>query len=103
MKKILYLIGLFFLTACSNAEPAKTTRDCPNWSDNPVSNYANTDFSNFGCSYHANINAQVMDKQDLVSGTGSHSESIDRETVNMQKYMTATPQALPSMSTSSSR
>ncbi|MEI7668503.1 MAG: CpaD family pilus assembly lipoprotein [Pseudomonadota bacterium] len=98
MKNRLLLLLFLTISACS-AEP-KLSKNCPDWSSNPKYNYSNSDFSNFGCAYHNNLSAQVVDKNDLEKGNGDKKSNGDRESVNLQKYEAATPQAVTTISTS---
>jgi len=101
MKFPYILMVLVLITACTEEKPK--TGNCPDWSSNSRHNYANTDFSNFGCSYTNNWMRQVSNKQDIAKGTGDNSlHESDRESVGLQKYMQATPPTLPTLTTNSS-
>lgn len=100
---VIGMMVLCVLANCTSPAPApQTVRNCPDWSDNPVSNDSNKDFSNFGCAYTNNLQAQLEDKNDLKKGHGIPMQEGDRENINIQKYLTSTPQTLPSLSTSGS-
>lgn len=86
------LLTLSLLAGCSS--PEKPLYSCPDWSNNPAHNYDNQDLNNIGCAYYNNISAQVANPDDLVKGHGELVSEGDRESVNMQKYLTATPQLL---------
>jgi hypothetical protein len=97
---IILLFTIILLTSCTSNVKTSKARQCPDWSDNPKHNYSNKDFSNFGCAYNNNFNAQIADKNDLVKGKGKQIGEGDRETVNIGKYMSGTQATLPTLSTS---
>ena len=97
----LLLIGALLAAGRCTPEP-KSAYTCPNWSSNSIHNYENTDFSNFSCAYYNNVRAQVADPADLNRGQGQSIQNGDRESVNVQKYLTATQQNVTSPSTQSS-
>jgi len=76
------------LLACSNPQPENKPKLCPDWSSNSLHNYSNKDFSNFACATNNNIYEQVSNKDDLVKGHGQQVLDGDRESVEVQKYMT---------------
>jgi len=90
------------LISCSGAsDQANTSRTCPDWSDNPIHNHQNTDFSNFGCAYYNDIAVQVENPDDLQQGHGILVGNGDRDSVNAQKYLTATQMNPPIVSSTS--
>jgi len=86
------------LAGCSGAD--KPTYSCPDWSESSTQNYSNADFSNFGCAYYNNIQAQLLYPDDYEKGYGVPAITGDRETINLQKYFTATPQTVNAQSVS---
>lgn len=97
MRILTCLLTMSLLTGCNSYEtPPNVT--CPDWSDNASHNYSNKDFSNFGCAYYNNMSVQLANPDDLAKGHGEQVMEGDRESVNMQKYLTATPQILTSQS-----
>lgn len=61
---------------------------CPDWSSDPVSNYSNEDFSNFGCAYHNNLYVHIKDKADYERGGGKTTEiSPLRDGTIVQTYL----------------
>lgn len=94
---ILVAASMITLAGCGSSatDTAKTSHACPDWSSNPEHNYQNQDFSNFGCAYYNNIAVQVENPDDLQQGHGALVSNGDRNSVNAQKYLTATPQTLP--------
>ena len=92
-------LSLICITGCADD---KKLADCPNWSSNPMHNYDNTDFSNQGCAYYNNLAAEVVNPEDLQKGHGQAISSGDRESVNIQKYLTAVPQTVNTQGTTSS-
>ena len=75
---------------------------CPDWSENPVVNYKNTTFSNFGCAYNNNIAVQLANPEDLEKGHGQPAISGARDSVILQNYMANTPPPSAGASGSSS-
>lgn len=60
---------------------------CPDWSSNPISNYSNSAFSNFGCSYRNDIAVQLQDPADYQHGNGRAMYDSQRESGLLSKYM----------------
>ena len=83
--KIILLFCL--LAACSTPQTENKPRLCPDWSSNSLHNYSNKDFSNFGCATNNNIQAELLDKKDLEKGHGALVSDGDRESVQIDKYM----------------
>ncbi len=96
------LLIAILLSAGSCTPEQKSTRSCPDWSGNSIHNYENTDFSNFGCAYYNNVKAQLANPSDLDKGQGQNIQNGDRESVNVQKYLTATQQNVTSPATTGS-
>ena len=97
----LVITGL--LVACSNPQPENKPKLCPDWSSNSLHNYSNKDFSNFACATNNNIYEEVTNKDDLVKGHGQQVLDGDRESVEVQKYMTGAGAAAGSSGGSGSR
>jgi hypothetical protein len=102
MRSLSYLlvtVSVISIMGCSSSTPpAKLQYACPDWSSDPVSNYDNKDFSNFGCAYYNNLSVQLENPADLQGGHGVQTSSPDRESVVIQKYMSATQENPPSLS-----
>ena len=99
LSHILIAASVVALAGCGgSADTSKTSHACPDWSSDPVHNHQNLDFSNFGCSYYNNIAVQVENPDDLQQGHGTLVSDGDRESVNSQKYLTATQMPLPTVS-----
>ncbi len=64
---------------------------CPDWSKNSLTNYNNTDMSNFGCAYNSNLAVQVADPADLYGGHAFAETEGTRDSVVIGKYMSDTP------------
>src|ERR1700722_9868836 len=101
---ILVTASVVVLAGCGGStDTPKTSHACPDWSGSPVQNHQNQDFSNFGCAYYNNIAVQVENPDDLQQGHGVLVGDGDRDSVNAQKYLTATQMTPPAISASVSR
>lgn len=100
--RILVTVSIVALANCGGSmDTQKTSRTCPDWSSNAEYNHQNLGFSNFGCAYYNNIAVQVENPDDLQQGHGVLVNNGDRDSVNSQKYLTATPITPPSVSSTS--
>lgn len=98
---IVVTVSAASILGCSTPPAPSPAYACPDWSSDSIHNYSNKDFSNYGCAHYNNLAVQVVNPADLQNGHGDLEGSGDRESAVVQKYMSATPQSLPSSSTSS--
>ena len=68
--------------------------DCPNWTDDADSNYANATSRNYGCATNSNYAAMVANPEDLIRGqTNEGNGGVSASNRAIQAYRSGGSQA----------